>query len=64
MKLIQNKTLVFFSNSVCLFNLDAACQHLIEDVSPLFHDADVVQCGVSTLTVLDGVNKAIPELLH
>lgn len=44
--------------------LDTAGQHLIQDVSPLLHDPDIMQCGVGTLTILDGVNEAVPELLN
>lgn len=44
-------------------NLNTASQHLVEDVSPFLHDADVVRRGVGTLAVLDGVDEAVPELL-
>lgn len=45
-------------------NLNTAGQHLVEDVSPFLHDADVVQRGVGALAVLDGINEAVSELLH
>lgn len=44
-------------------NLNAASQHLVEDVSPFLHDAHVVRRGVGALAVLDGIDEAVPELL-
>ena len=45
-------------------DLNAAGQHLVEDVGPLLHDAHVLLSGVGTLAVLDGVDESVPELLH
>ena len=45
-------------------DLNAAGQHLVEDVGPLLHDAHVLLSGVGTLAVLDGVDEAVPELLQ
>lgn len=50
-------------STICIPNLNTAGQHLVEDVSPFLHDAHVVQRGVGTLAVLDGINEAVPELL-
>lgn len=48
---------------MCIANLNTASQHLVEDVSPFLHDANVVRRGVGTLAVLDGINEAVSELL-
>lgn len=48
---------------VCISNLNTASQHLVENVSPFLHDADIVQRRVGALAVLDGINEAVSELL-
>lgn len=44
-------------------NLNTASEHLVEDVSPFLHDADVVRRGVGTLAVLDWIDESVSELL-
>lgn len=44
--------------------LNTTSQHLIEDVSSLLHDSDILHRGVSALSILDGVNEAVPKLLN
>lgn len=48
---------------MCIANLNTASQHLVKDVSPFLHDADVVRRRVGALAVLDGINEAVSELL-
>lgn len=44
--------------------LHTARQHGVKDVSSLFHDSHIPGGGVGALAVLDGVDKAVSELVQ
>lgn len=60
-KTICNYQYLFSSYSAFLFYLHTSSQHRVKYMCSLLHDSDVFWRGVSTLTVLYGVDEAVSE---